>query len=91
MVLTAPLIDGVDDEGDEPRVCVVRVPLWAGAPVNPNQTAVPASQDRLRVTIVGWKACRPLGSMSCDWIPLQATHSSTEGVAICRLSAVRGF
>ena len=40
--LTAPLIDGVDDEGDEPRVSVARVPFWAGAHVNPNQTAVPA-------------------------------------------------
>ena len=36
-------VDEVDDEGDEPRVGVVRVPFWAGAPVNPNHTAVPAS------------------------------------------------
>ena len=43
MVLTAPLIDGVADEGDEPRMGVALVPLWAGAQVNPNQTAVPAS------------------------------------------------
>ena len=40
--LTAPLIDGVDDEGDEPRVGVARVPFWADAQANPNQTAVPA-------------------------------------------------
>ena len=47
VVLTAPLIDGVDDEGDEPRVGVARVPFWAGAIVNPNQTAVvPASPRR---------------------------------------------
>ena len=40
--LTAPLIDGVDDEGDEPRVGAARAPFWAGAQVNPNQKAVPA-------------------------------------------------
>ena len=33
MVLTAPLIDGADDEGAEPRVGVARVPFWAGAQV----------------------------------------------------------
>ena len=43
VALTAPLIDGVDDEGDEPHVDVARMPFWAGAEVNPNQTAVPAS------------------------------------------------
>ena len=43
VVLTAPLIDEVDDEGDEPRVGVARLPFWAGGQVNPNQTAVPAS------------------------------------------------
>ena len=43
VVLTAPLIDGVDDEGDEPRVGVARLPFWAGAQVNPNLTAVSAS------------------------------------------------
>ena len=43
VVLTAPRNDGVDDEGDEPRVGVARVAFWAGAQVNPNQTAVPAS------------------------------------------------
>ena len=31
------------DEGHEPRVGVARVPFWAGARGNPNQTAVPAS------------------------------------------------
>ena len=36
MVVTAPLIDGADDEGDEPHVGVARVPFWAGAQVNPN-------------------------------------------------------
>ena len=39
----------------------------------------------------GCKACRPLGSTTCVWIPLQVTHSSTGSVAICRLSAERGF
>ena len=55
MVLTAPLIDGVADEGDEPRMGVALVPLWAGAQVNPNQTAVPASprQPTRDYTIVG--------------------------------------
>ena len=43
VVLTAPLIDGVGDEGDEPRVSVAWVPFWAGTQVNPNQTTVPAS------------------------------------------------
>ena len=43
MVVTTPLIDGVDDEGDEPRVGAARVPFWAGAQVNPNQTGVPVS------------------------------------------------
>ena len=43
MVLTAPLLDGVDDEGDQPGVGVARVPFWTGAQVNPNQTAVQAS------------------------------------------------
>ena len=75
--LTAPLIDGVDDEGDEPRVSVARVPFWAGAPVNPNQTAVPAFP---RQSWSSWKACRPLGRTSCAWIPLQVAHSSAEGV-----------
>ena len=46
-MLTAPLIDGVADEGDEPRMGVALVPLWAGAQVNPNQTAVPASPRQL--------------------------------------------
>ena len=36
VVVTTPLIDGVDDEGDEPRVGAARVPFWAGAQVTPN-------------------------------------------------------
>ena len=47
MALIASLIDGVDDEGDQPRVCMVWAPFWAGAHVNPNQTAVPASPRQL--------------------------------------------
>ena len=43
VVLTTRLIDGVDDEADEPRVGVAQVPFWAGAQVSPNQKAVPAS------------------------------------------------
>ena len=43
MVPKAPLIDGVDVEGDEPRAGMARVPLWAGAQANPNKAAVPAS------------------------------------------------
>ena len=39
-------MDEVDDEGDEPRVGAARVPFWAGAQVNPNQTAVSASPRR---------------------------------------------
>ena len=31
VVPTALLMDGVDDEGDEPRVGVVQVSFWAGA------------------------------------------------------------
>ena len=55
MALIASLIDGVDDEGDQPRVCMVWAPFWAGAHVNPNQTAVPASprQPTRDYTIVG--------------------------------------
>ena len=37
MVPKAPLIDGVDVEGDEPRAGVTRVPGWAGAQDNPNR------------------------------------------------------
>ena len=43
VVLIAPLIDGIDDEGDELRVGVARAPFGADAQVNHNQTAVPAS------------------------------------------------
>ena len=43
VVLTAPLIDGADGEGDEPRVDVAWVPFWAGTQVNPNQAFVRAS------------------------------------------------
>ena len=39
-MLTISLIDEIDDEGNERRVDVARVPFWAGAQVNPNQTAV---------------------------------------------------
>ena len=42
-MLTISLIDEIDDEGNERRVDVARVPFWAGARVNPNQTGVPAS------------------------------------------------
>ena len=44
-MLIASLIDGVDDEGGEPRVYGTGVicPFWAGAKVNPNQTTAPAS------------------------------------------------
>ena len=31
VVVSAPLIDRVDGEGDEPRVGGTRVPFWAGA------------------------------------------------------------
>ena len=47
------------------------------------------SQDNLHYS--RWKACESLGSTSYAWIPLQAARSSTEGVAICRLSAARGL
>ena len=36
--------EGVDGSGDEPIVGVARVPFWALAPVNPNQTTVPATK-----------------------------------------------
>ena len=39
VVLTA---DSGAVEGDKLRVGVARVPVWAGAQVNTNQTAVPA-------------------------------------------------
>ena len=79
VVPTAPLIDGVDEvdeEGDEPRVGVAWVPFWADAQVLKSTPTKPPSrlpQDnytRLR-TWSGWKACRPLVSTSCAWIPLQ--------------------
>ena len=91
MVLTAPLIDGVDDEAEDSvwvwHACRLGLVLKSIPTKQPSQ--VP--QDHLHVTIVELKACRPLGSTSCAWIPLPATHSSTDGVAICRLSAVRGL
>ena len=66
-----------------------------GLVLNSTPTKQPSQlpQDHLNATILssGWKACRPLGSMSCALIPLQATHCSTESVAICRLPAVRGL
>ena len=43
VVLTASLIDGVGDEGDDPRVGMARVPFWAGDQVNSKKTVVPAS------------------------------------------------
>ena len=61
VVLTAPLVDGVDDEGDELRVGVARVTFWAGAQVSPNETAGQASQDNLHMTIVG------LERLSTSW------------------------
>ena len=42
-MLTAPLIDEIDDEGDEARVGMARVPFWAGDQVNLKKTVVPAS------------------------------------------------
>ena len=53
MVLTAPLIDRVDDEGDEPRVGMVRVPLWAAQKSIPTKQPFQLPQDNLRVTVVG--------------------------------------
>ena len=82
MVLTAPVIDGVDDEGDEPCMGVARVPFWAGAQVNPNQTAVPALQENLDVTS---RAGRPVdlwglrvvpGFLSSPPIPRQSASLS---------------
>ena len=75
------------DDGDEPRVDVVRVPFQASAQVSPNQIAVPASLTKPTRDY----SCRPLGSAGCAWIPIQTTHSSTEGVVICRSSALRGL
>ena len=43
VVLTAPLIDGVHDEGDAPRVGVWHRCRFDGAQVNPNKTVVPAT------------------------------------------------
>ena len=62
MVLIALLIDGVDID-DEPRVGVARVPFWVGAPVTPNQTAVPASprQPARHYTVVGLEGLSTCG------------------------------
>ena len=81
MVLTAPLIDGVDGEGDEARVGVVRVPFWTQ--VNPNQTAVPASPRQ--PTRDHSRAGRPVDRWGLRVVP---GFLSMPGVAICRLSAV---
>jgi len=37
------LVDGVDGEGDEPRVGVAPVPFWTGVQAIPNQKAAAAS------------------------------------------------
>ena len=62
MVLIALLIDGVDMD-DEPRVGVARVPFWVGAPVTPNQAAVPASprQPARHYTVVGLEGLSTCG------------------------------
>ena len=60
-MLTAPLVDEVDDEeGDELRVGVARVAFWAGAQVDPNQTAVPASPKKTKRDYCCSRAGRPV-------------------------------
>ena len=53
VLLTAPLVDAVEDEGDEPRVGEARVPLWAGPQDTLNQRPSQLPQDNPHVTIVG--------------------------------------
>lgn len=73
-VLTA-LLKGLDGAGDEP---LVGVPFCAGAQVNLNRTAAPASpRQPPRDSTSGWKSCLPLGSIRCASVPLQTTLSSS--------------
>ena len=71
------------DDGDEPRVDVVRVPFQASAQVSPNQIAVPASPRQ--PTRDHSRAGRPVDRWGLRVVP---GFLSMPGVAICRLSAV---
>ena len=69
MVLTAPLIDGVDDEDDEPRLGVARVRAisgWCSSQPQPNSRPKPSQlpQDNLHVTtsIVGLEGLSTSGT-----------------------------
>ena len=53
MVLTARLIDGVDDEGDEPRVGGAWVPLGLVLKSTPTKHPFQLPQGNLHVTMVG--------------------------------------
>ena len=53
VVLTAPLIDGVEDEGDELRVGAARVPFWAGCSSQPQPNSRLSFPRTTYVTIVG--------------------------------------
>lgn len=65
MVLTAPPIDGVHDEGDALRVGVAQVPL-GGAQVNPNKTPSELPRDNRHVPILGLEG-RPVDLWGLLW------------------------
>ena len=95
-MLTAPLVDEVDDEeGDELRVGVARVAVWAGAQVDPNQTAVPASPKKLNVTtaVVGPEGLSTSGvyGFCLDSSPGHPFLNRGCRYLTGRLSGVRGF
>ena len=81
MVLTAPLIDGVRNEGDAPRVGVAQVPFWwcSSQPQLNSRSSFPKTTDRCQCSY--WKTFRPLESAGCACTPLLATYASTEDVA----------
>ena len=77
VVRTLTLVDGVDGQGDEPRVGVAPVPFWAGAQAIPNQKAAPASPRQPSfVYKSGYWTGGPLGATSCAWILLLGNRSS---------------
>ena len=63
MVLTAPLIDGVDDEGDDPLADVARGQRF-GLVLESTPTKQPSqlAQDNLHVSIVGLEALSTTGA-----------------------------
>ena len=88
MVLAAPLIDGVPDEGDAPRL----VWVWHRRPFDGTtvlkstpRTAVPASPRQPTTCLYsGGKTCRPLESTVVDVLAISPGHLLLDRG--CRLS-----